>query len=140
MVSAKAQRFVWPPLLTEAPAVTRSNTTARPSNPVQPADAALAPTNSNPATDTTDSTELSSPSASAIPPAPEGGSPSARELLVVTPQMLSEYLKPAVGATSMPATNALTHGDLYAPPRKDFFFAPPAPKPASGSQATYSSP
>jgi hypothetical protein len=55
--------------------------------------------------------------------------PSARELLVVTPQMLAEYLRSAPGAANRPATNAVANGEVP--------FTPPTPRVVPSSEAIY---
>jgi hypothetical protein len=58
------------------------------------------------------------------------GSPlSASEMLIVTPQMLAEYLKNPPGGTNPPPTQVLPGGELY--------FRPPITPPAPSSKATY---
>jgi hypothetical protein len=59
----------------------------------------------------------------------EANPPSARELLVVTPQMLAEYLRSAPGVVNRPATNAVVNGEVP--------FTPPTPKVVPSSEAIY---
>jgi hypothetical protein len=55
----------------------------------------------------------------------------ARELLIVTPEMLSEYLTPGPVGADRAATNAVPYGQIW--------FMPPAPKPLASSKAVYRS-
>jgi hypothetical protein len=74
-----------------------------------------------------------SPSTDSSGPANSAGSPlSASELLVVTPQMLADFLKPASGST--PATGFTNTASSAA---EALPFMPPSPKTSPGSQATY---
>jgi hypothetical protein len=59
-------------------------------------------------------------------------SSSASDLLTVTPQMITEYLKPAQTQTEQPNE---TNSAVFVP--AELQFAPPAPKAPGESQATY---
>lgn len=72
--------------------------------------------------------ELSVLSSSNSVVGPDGTPLSASELLVVTPQMLADLLKPIPGRPGQPATNAA--------PNEPMIFTPPTLKPPS-SEATY---
>ena len=57
------------------------------------------------------------------------GPPPASEMLIVTPQMLAEYLKPTARPALPPSTNA--------PAATELQFTPPEPKAIPGSEARY---
>lgn len=126
----QAKAFVWPPLRKDESA---------PSNSLPEAASAPASTNSAPvpaapgATNWVVDPALLDPTQFPVDtnsvPNSESPASSASELLIVTPQMLAEYLKPALSGALKAATNAPSSGDVG--------FLPPTPKPAASSEAIY---
>ena len=132
----KTKVFLWPPLIPQGPAT--------PSNTVTVVDAAAAPTNSpvlssfgppwlpptntvemvakSPAEDPPASAAINLPTPLEPPGNPSGG-------MLVTPQMVADFLKAGPHGSGQPLTNALPAGELW--------FAPPSFHPSPGSEATY---
>jgi hypothetical protein len=138
MEAAKTNAFLWPPLCPAENSAVGSNhlehASARPlqtntAASLNPGAVSSAKTNGVAAPAISEPVELTDLSSSNALVNLEANPPSARELLVVTPQMLAEYLRSAPGVVNRPATNTVVDGEVP--------FTPPTPRVVPSSEAIY---
>jgi hypothetical protein len=136
MEAAKTNAFLWAPLSPAENSASRlGHASARPlqtNAAVSLNPGAVSSTETNGAaapavSEPVELTDLSSSSNALVNL--DANTPSARELLVVTPQMLAEYLRSTPGVVNRPGTNTVVIGEVP--------FTPPTPKVVPSSEAIY---